>query len=85
MSRFLLIKIYLLTFIVACVYANDCPTECGENEICDSCGSQCELKCSNPHPHVCSFICLPPACACSKDFARDEKINKCVPKNSCLQ
>ncbi|XP_074104128.1 serine protease inhibitor 1-like [Cotesia typhae] len=85
MARSLLINIFLLTFIVACVYADECRNKCGQNETCNSCGNQCELNCSDIHKNICPLICNSAACACDPEYARDNLTGKCIHKLQCPQ
>ncbi|XP_014298725.1 chymotrypsin/elastase isoinhibitors 2 to 5 [Microplitis demolitor] len=89
MSRFLSTSIILAAFFVVCVYSNhNCTYPCGANERCNACGNLCETKCSNldstgKDMGACPYICNPPACECEAEYARDERTEKCVPKQSC--
>lgn len=72
-----------------CVKPAKCPTRptppkrCGENEILDQCGGQCELKCGDPENKPCPSACFPPECTCARGFRRDTVTGRCVRPAAC--
>ncbi|KJH50179.1 trypsin Inhibitor like cysteine rich domain protein [Dictyocaulus viviparus] len=69
-----------------CVTEAECSTppqdnQCGQNEVFQSCSSNCEPSCSNRNP-VCIQSCGPPKCQCSIGFYRNTS-NKCVTEKEC--
>nr|CDJ97123.1 Protease inhibitor I8 domain containing protein [Haemonchus contortus] len=67
-----------LLLVFACVALGFAQTNCGPNEVFDSCGSKCEPTCGEPNPKACATSCFM-GCRCRQGFFRDD-LGLCVSK-----
>lgn len=77
-------KIFLLVLLVAVVYcasAQPLGTECGVNEVFDTCASACEPTCRNPTPDVCVLKCVM-GCRCEEGYMKNDQ-GECVLARNC--
>ncbi|XP_014599123.1 PREDICTED: chymotrypsin inhibitor-like [Polistes canadensis] len=78
-------KLIILALLVGIIYSTSATTpektDCGPNQIFDSCGLSCPRTCRNPSPTICPLNCVA-GCRCVDGFVRNNN-NDCVLQKDC--
>lgn len=67
-----------------CVPVDQCPQQCGLNEIHAECGTaECQNTCANPDIATLARCACVPGCVCAEGFIRDDNTGKCILPSEC--